>query len=134
RNYWASHWQTVYPRDLKNIQDVVDRTAGNPDQVNIHAAARILRVMIFARLTDLYGDIPYSEAIKGYTEGKLLPKYDKQSDIYADFFKELQESVAQFDASKGSFGGDLFYKGNVDQWKKLGNSLRLRLGFRLTKV
>src|SRR5690606_17921141 len=51
RNYWASHWQTVYPRDLKNIQDVVDRTAGNPDQVNIHAAARILRVMIFARLT-----------------------------------------------------------------------------------
>src|SRR5690606_31611114 len=84
RNYWASHWQTVYPRDLKNIQDVVDRTAGNPDQVNIHAAARILRVMIFARLTDLYGDIPYSEAIKGYTEGKLLPKYDKQSDIYAD--------------------------------------------------
>lgn len=133
-NYWASHWEKTYPRELKNIEDVVYKTAEDPDQVNIHAAARILRVMIYAKMTDLYGDIPYSEAVKGFTDGILLPKYDKQEDIYADFFKELDQAVAQLDVNKGAFGGDLFYNGNVEQWKKLGNSLRLRLGFRLTKV
>ena len=132
--YWASHWEKTYPRELKNIEDVVYKTADDPEQVNIHAAARILRVMIYAKMTDLYGDIPYSEAIKGYTAGILLPKYDKQEDIYVDFFKELDEAVAQLNVDKGPFDGDLFYNGNVAQWKKLGNSLRLRLGFRLTKV
>ncbi len=132
--YWTSHWEATYPRELKNIQDIVDRTTGNPEQANINAAARILRVFIFAKLTDLYGDIPYFEAIKGFTQGKFLPKYDKQEDIYMDFFKELDQAVASFDANAGSFKGDLFFEGNIDKWKKLGNSLRLRLGFRIVNV
>lgn len=132
--YWTSHWEATYPRELKNIQDIVDKTNNDPDQININAAARILRVFIYAKITDLYGDIPYSEAIKGFSEGKFLPKYDKQEDIYADFFKELAEAVSSLDESKGAFQGDIFYNGNISQWKKLGNSLRLRLGFRIVNV
>lgn len=134
RNYWASHWEATYPRELKNVEDIIDKTKDTPEQSNIHAAARILRVMIFAKLTDLYGDIPYSEAIKGYTDKVFLPKYDKQEDIYTDLFKELEEAVNQLDPNKGSFKGDIFYTGDPSKWKKLGNSLRLRLGFRLSKV
>lgn len=132
--YWTSHWEATYPRELKNIQDIVDKTSGVEEQTNIHAAARILRIFIYAKLTDLYGDIPYSEAIKGFSEGKFLPKYDKQEDIYADFFKELDEAVSLLDESKGAFQGDIFYNGDVSQWKKFGNSLRLRLGFRIANV
>src|SRR5690606_15343662 len=62
------------------------------------------------------------------------PKYDKQEDIYTDFFKELSESVAQLDASKDVNPQDLFYKGDVTKWKKFGNSLRLRLAMRLVKI
>jgi hypothetical protein len=134
KSHWYSHWETTYPRELKNIQDIVDKTANDPEQVNMNAAARILRVYIYAKLTDMYGDIPYSEAIKGFTERKFLPKYDKQEDIYADFFKELDEATKSLDASKAAISGDLFYNGNIDKWRKFGNSLRLRLGFRLTKV
>lgn len=134
KNHWYSHWETTYSRELKNIQDIIDKTADDPERINMNAAARILRVFIYAKLTDMYGDIPYSEAIKGYTEKKFLPKYDKQEDIYTDFFKELDEATKSFDSSKPSVSGDLFYNGDVEQWRKFGNSLRLRLGFRLTKV
>jgi hypothetical protein len=134
KSQWYTLWETTYPRDLKNIQDLVDRTAKDPEQINANAAARIMRVYIYSRLTDAYGDIPYSQAIKGYTERIFLPKYDKQEDIYNDFFKELSEAVASIDNSKPAVIGDLFFEGSPDKWKKFGNSLRMRLGFRLTKV
>ncbi len=134
KGQWYTLWESSYPRDLKNIQDLVDRTAEDPELVNMHAAGRIMRVYIYSRLTDLYGDIPYSEAIKGYTEKKFLPKYDRQEDIYNDFFKELDEAISAMDASRPGVKGDVFFDGDVERWKKFGNSLRLRLGFRLTKV
>ncbi|NML21602.1 SusD/RagB family nutrient-binding outer membrane lipoprotein [Pseudoflavitalea sp. G-6-1-2] len=134
KTHWYSHWLTTYPRELKNVQNIVDKTANDPAQVNQHAAARILRVMIYSKLTDMYGDIPYSEAIKGFTQKNLLPKYDKQEDIYKDFFKELDEAVDGLNAAAAPLKGDLFYDGNIARWKKLGNSLRLRLGFRLSKI
>lgn len=133
KSHWFSHWETTYPRELKNLQDIIDKTKGDPNLVNMNGAARILRILIFSKLTDMYGDIPYSEAIKGFTERKYLPKYDKQEDIYKDFFKELDEAVTQMQDNGAPVGGDLLFDGNVGKWKKFGNSLRLRLGFRLTK-
>ena len=134
KSQWYTLWETSYPRDLKNIQDLVDRTKDDPANVNINSAARIMRVYIYARITDAYGDIPYSQAIKGNTERIFLPAYDKQEDIYNDFFKELDEAVDALSDSGAPVGGDLFFGGNVDKWRKFGNSLRMRLGFRLTKV
>lgn len=134
KSHWYTFWESTYPRDVKNIQNLVDNTAEDPEMVNYNAAGRIMRVYIFSRLTDVYGDIPYSEAAKGYTEGIFLPKYDRQEDIYTDFFKELDEAVAAFDPAQGPVNGDLFFGGDVSKWIKFGNSLRLRLGMRLTEV
>ena len=66
------------------------------DQMGI---ARIWRAFIYHRITDLYGDIPYSEAGKGYIDGVLKPKYDAQQDIYMDMLKEIEEGVAQLGSS-----------------------------------
>lgn len=134
RNHWFSLWQESYPRDVKNVIDVIQRTKGMEEYQNTHAAAKILKVYIFAKLTDLYGDIPYFNAGKGYTDNIFQPRYDKQEDIYADFFKELDEAVNLLDTSKPGVRGDLFYGGSPEKWKKFGNSLRLRLGYRLVKV
>ncbi len=134
KSHWYSHWESTYPRELKNIQDILDRTESDPEMVNMNAAARVLRVYMFSRMTDMYGDIPYSEAIKGFTERKFKPKYDRQEDIYADFFNELEKANAAFDVAGKTVGGDMFYNGDVAKWKKFCNSLRLRLGFRLTKI
>ena len=63
-------------------------------------------------ITDIYGDVPYSEAGKGFLEGKFTPRYDTQEEIYNDFFLELSSAVASFDASKDRITGDVIYKGD----------------------
>ncbi|WP_165784637.1 SusD/RagB family nutrient-binding outer membrane lipoprotein [Solitalea longa] len=132
--YLTSLWDFTYGNDVLNIIDAVERTKGNPQQSNLNAVCRIMKVYEFARMTDLYGDIPYFQAGKAYTEGIVRPEYTPQEQIYDDFFKELSEASAQLDASKDPVSGDLFYNGNIAAWKKFANSLHLRLAMRLVKV
>ncbi len=122
-------WQESYPNEVVNLIDAVKRTNGVADKTNINAVCRIMKVYVFDRITDLYGDIPYSEAGLG-----VKAKFDLQADIYDDFFKELTEASGQLDASKDAVKGDLFYNGNIDAWKKFANSLHLRLAMRLVKI
>jgi hypothetical protein len=133
-DYMSALWDTQYPREVKNIVDMVERSKGDAAKVNINAVSRIMKVYIFSRLTDLYGDIPYSEAAQGYYKNIFTPKYDKQEDIYNDFFTELDEAVKSFDESKEPITQDIYFNGSIAKWKKFGNSLRLRLAMRLTKV
>jgi len=126
----------AYPNQINEIGEVIKAVKDDPAQVNLYAAARIWRVYCFSRLTDLYGDIPYSEAAQGYNLSIFQPKYDTQSAIFADMLKELEASATSFDATNNvTFGSsDLIYQGNVVKWKKFAYSLMLRLGMRLTKV
>ena len=117
------------------IRQVIDAVSANPALVNKRSAARIWKAYIFHRLTDLYGDIPYFDAGKALSDKNYSPKYDPQQAIYADLLKELDESIAAFDATKPTFGtADLMYGGDVTKWKKFAYSLMLRLGMRLTEV
>ncbi len=87
-----------------------------------------LRVLLFSFMTDFYGDVYYSQALKG-REGILYPEYDKQADIYTGLLKELDGAGA--DISSGtepvSATYDLMFGGDKTQWLKFCNSLRLRL-------
>ncbi|MFA6087551.1 SusD/RagB family nutrient-binding outer membrane lipoprotein [Mucilaginibacter sp.] len=112
----------------------IEQTKNNPLRTNLYNMERILKAYEFMLLVDTYGDVPYSEAGKGYLEGINLPKYDNQQDIYDDILKELDEATKALDATKPIEAADLFYKGNIAQWKKLGNSLLLRAAMRFTKV
>jgi hypothetical protein len=132
--YASSLFDRAYGEQVKDVQDLIATLEkGEVGDQTMLGMARIWRVVIFHRLTDLYGDVPYSEAGKGFLEGIDFPKYDPQSAIYADMLNELEQAVAQL--STGGFGGaDLIYGGDVDKWKKFGNSLMLRLGMRLSEV
>ncbi len=133
--YSKNYFTTVYPNAVNEIQEVVNAVSEDPENINKLSVARIWRVFIFHRITDLYGDIPYTEAGKGVSEQIYTPKYDEQSFIYADMLKELEEAANAFDPTKATFGSaDLLYDGSVDQWKKFAYSLMLRLGMRLTEV
>jgi hypothetical protein len=101
---------------------------------NTRQASRILRAFLFHRLTDYYGSVPYSEALKA-EEGTFFPKYDKQRAIYTDLLKELDEASAAFGAADGAFSAaDLYYNGDVAKWKRWGYSLMLRLAMRISTV
>lgn len=128
-DWWENSWLGTY----KNVIDLVERTKDG-DLPNVNAAARILKVFTFARLTDAYGDIPYFKAGKAYYTDEFSSPYDLQKDIYADFFIELDQAVNALDASKDKITIDAMFNGDIDRWKRFANSLRLRLALRLVKV
>ena len=145
--YWSGDkygWNKGYAAALLGgqlkgvVKSIVDMqlqfdTEESPEEMR--AIVKILKVMVFQRLTDLYGDIPYSEAGKAVTEGILYPKYDKQSDIYADMLNELEQATAALGTGTSEFGdADIMFNGDLSQWKKFGNSLMLRLALRMVKV
>lgn len=137
--FWTSAYAGGWQAKVRHIQDVIIRLEEKLEEgeevANRLAIARILRAFIFSRITDLYGDTPYFEAGKGYHDFEFTPSYDPQEEIYNDMFMELDEAVEQFDPAQPSYGeADLVYGGNIEQWQRFANSLRLRLALRLVKV
>nr|WKN39028.1 SusD/RagB family nutrient-binding outer membrane lipoprotein [Tunicatimonas sp. TK19036] len=131
----GNFFENAYNNQLKELQQIFPEVQDDPELINQYAMARIWRVFVMHRITDLYGDIPYSEAGQGYTQGIFKPTYDQQSAIYADMLKELEEAAGQLDPAKSSFGAaDLIYGGDLEKWKTFAYSMMLRLGMRLTEV
>lgn len=135
RGYASSLMDRYYDNAVKTLQDLLSQLDEEEAPDEMKAIARIMRVFVFSRLTDLYGDIPYSEAGKAVLENITKPIYDPQSEIYADMLNELQEAAAILGSGTSAYGdADIIYSGDQAQWKKLAYSLMLRLGLRLIKV
>ncbi|TDB61862.1 SusD/RagB family nutrient-binding outer membrane lipoprotein [Arundinibacter roseus] len=132
RNVTQEIWQRYYRSVIRNTADIIRVTSSDPSRSNLYHMARIFQAYGFMVLTDSYGDIPYFQAGKGFSEQAVLPVYDGQEAIYTDIIKELTEASAALDASKTVETADVLYSGNVDKWKKFGFSLLLRAGMRLS--
>ncbi len=139
--YWevggnaSEHYNYRYSNTVKNLVDLVGRTADDPELSNYHNIARILKAFVFQRITDLYGDVPYSEAGLGFEQGNTTPVFDTQESIYMDLLKELSEAVPALDASKKTYdASDQLYSGDIEKWRKMGYSLMLRIAMRMQKV
>lgn len=126
-------WNGLYS-ELDNFREMYDKANGGVnDNPSYRGIALICRSMIFANLTDMYGDVPYSEAVKGKTENIIEPKFDKQKDIYLDIFQKLDSANLLLKVNKAIQGNqDPVYAGNISKWRKFGNSLYLRLLLRLS--
>lgn len=132
--YTAAYWERAFAEQVKPVVDAVESTRGKDKYKNLHQVARIWKALIMERLTDLYGDVPYFNAGMGYYSGVLYPAYDKQSEIYADLLKEIEEATAALDPAGDVVKGDVIYGGSIEKWKRFGNTLLLRVAMRLTKV
>lgn len=135
--YSSAYWDSVLSSGnrgaLRDITTVMQQWKDDPTRTIDYQMARVVRVYIASRLTDLYGDMPYSEA--GQPEQFKYPKYDTQEDIYKDMLKELDEAQAALGSGSATMGkADLYFDGDAAKWKKFANSLMLRLAMRLTKV
>lgn len=125
-------WDQFYQVGIKNL---VDGMANSANQPNVNAVLRIHFVYMISILTDIYGDVPCTEAGRGYTDGIFAPKYDTQKEIYDFFFTELAACVAQLGTGTDVVTGDVTaFDGNVAQWKKYANSLRMRFAMRISNV
>jgi hypothetical protein len=130
----AATWSVYYQNVIKYTYDAIAKTNGVPGRSNLYNMARIWQAYAFMILTDSYGAIPYTEGGAGLTNQVFFPKYDQQQDIYPKLIQELTEASAALDPAGTVEASDILYGGNVAQWKKLGYSLLLRAGMRLSKV
>lgn len=132
----AHLFDNLYPNAIKNATDIIIRTEGKADLVNFWSTAVILKAYAISRITDAYGDVPYSEAGLGYEQQIYSPKYDKQEDIYTKMCDDIAAAISKFDTSKKLIpaASDVIYKGDVQKWKRLGNSLILRYAMRMSNV
>ncbi|MFZ4106537.1 SusD/RagB family nutrient-binding outer membrane lipoprotein [Flavobacterium sp.] len=90
-------------------------------------------VYTYQLLTDIFGDIPYTESLN--LASNQLPVYDNDTSIYSNLITRLSTDISNLDTSGGSFdSGDYYYSGNVSKWKKFGNTLLLKLGITIADI
>lgn len=135
-NYSSIYQQGLFNGAYDNLNDYnLIQTLGATTHPNHAAIARIMKVYGFLLLVDEYGDIPYTEALKG--KGNITPKYDKAEDIYKDFIVQLKGAVTDISAAASGRGvgpEDVVFGGNMSRWKQFANSLRLRILLRESNV
>jgi hypothetical protein len=128
-------WNTVYG-NMRNVQNIIDfAEKSEPVQNNYLGVALIMKSWMFSLATDAYGDIPYTDATKGKTEGIYLTRYDPQETIYDGILADLERANEILGTSAETLGGDLIYSGGsgaILKWRKLANSLRLRYLLRIS--
>ena len=144
-------WDWYYARSLNNLDkiikdysgDVSVAMAGQGSKNNMIGVSKIFRAIIYKRITDTYGDIPYSEANR-VDEGIKTPKFDSQQSIYTDLIAELKEGRDLLNAAETTPKGDLLFgftsagvavapATQILRWKKLANSVLLQLSLQLSK-
>ncbi len=113
-----------YSGSLYDLQNIINTNTSN----NMTQVARIMKAYIFSTITDRWGDIPYSQALTG----NKTPAFDRQEDVYRGCMRELTQAVAAFD-NNSAITGDIIYGGSVAHWKRLANTLRLRLAIQVSK-
>ncbi|WP_419698222.1 SusD/RagB family nutrient-binding outer membrane lipoprotein [Mucilaginibacter sp. NFX135] len=132
RDYYARTWNTSYGASTL-VDEMKIMIKGNASYTNLDNCGTILRMLILQRITDAYGDIPFSQEGQAKA-GVFTPVFDTQQSIYTSMLSQLETATAALDASKDKIPADLFYAGDISKWKKLGYSLMLRAAMRLTKV
>ncbi|MCB0431197.1 MAG: SusD/RagB family nutrient-binding outer membrane lipoprotein [Flavobacteriales bacterium] len=131
-------WRTWYRDVLGNFQQAAkvigeETTLTTSEEVaksNRLAIIEILNVYAYQHLVDLFGNIPYSQALN---IGNVLPKYDDAAAIYVDLISRLDAANSALNTGGSSFanGSDMIYNGDVAKWKTFANSLKLKLGIAL---
>ena len=136
----AGAWGNYYANQLQNLTSIINAYSGSPSSemllqgsaANMVGVSKIFRAIIMKRVTDLYGDAPFSQANQ-VNNNVYLPKYDKQEDIYKQIITDLKAGRDAVNSSSTVPSGDILYYGNMNRWKKLANSVILQASLQLSK-
>lgn len=126
-------WNASYIDVMNNARELDGLATENGN----HAYAGIAKVILawnLSILTDLWGDIPYSEA---FDTNNPTPAYDSQEEIYTAIFGLLNDALADFDEPDGVMEpgiDDLLYGGDMGKWEKLTYTLIARFSLRLSNA
>ena len=135
RAYMTATFDGAYYQELEDLRKVIGKGTAAGD-AGIYGPAAVMKVWVSDFLTDSWGDIPYSQALAADSVGGSgKPAYDKQQDVYADFFKTLTDVGTSLGTASATLdAADPIYGGSPAAWQKFANSLHARLAMRLVNV
>jgi hypothetical protein len=134
---YDNEWRNdLYGNNLPGAQTLITNNAANPAYTGI---AKLLKAYNFALATDMWGDVPYSQALQGLAN--IHPAFDRQQDIYEgtatiqSLFDLVREGLADLDKTGGltPAGDDFVYKGDLTKWRKVGNMLLLKFACTISR-
>jgi len=139
---YAGNWQSYYVQVLSNLKEVItivsDPDAGldpaivaNGALENQQAVAMIFKAVVFKRVTDLFGNVPYSDALSIET---LTPAYDSQEAVYTGMIANVKAARDMINLAAAGPTGDAIYGGDMDKWVKFANSLLMQMAMQLSDV
>ncbi|TKB96690.1 SusD/RagB family nutrient-binding outer membrane lipoprotein [Pedobacter cryophilus] len=133
--YAGNPWPILF-RNLRDNEIILQKANENNIFLVYKGPALVMKAYMTAALTDLYGDVPYSEALQGKFE-IFSPKYDKQEDIYNGpngILKNLENAITAMESYNGAakLDGDIVYSGNLQNWIRFANSLRIKYLMRIS--
>ncbi|CAN5251168.1 SusD/RagB family nutrient-binding outer membrane lipoprotein [soil metagenome] len=119
-------WINLYAGALTDLEVNIEQGTEQEDWAYV-GVAQILKAYSFSLMVDVWGDIPYTEALSGAEI--RYPIFDRGQDIYADLFVLLNEGIANLAKPSNLVprGDDLFYGGNLDRWRRLGKTIKLKM-------
>jgi len=131
RDVNGSTFVTMYVDVIRDCEEARTAVMNGPESAAQKAASigaiEVMEVMAYQYLVDLFGDVPYSEAMSETN----VPKYDAGSAIYMDLLARLDAAIADLSGSNTFGSSDIIYGGDAAAWKKAANSLMLRMAVRM---
>jgi hypothetical protein len=125
-------WSVCYT-NASNANQMYNLAVSEGNKVN-QGIALVLKAYCFSLLTDMYGDIPFSEALRGPSDAIFTPVYDKQEDVYNGIFAMLDQSIPLLSSGEGTTNPsmDILYAGDASKWAKFAASLKFRMLMRIS--
>jgi hypothetical protein len=122
--FFDSDWSTMYRRILKNIRTLtpIAENAGFTKHIGI---SQVLEAYSIVTLVDMFGDIPYSEALDG---ANLNPKLDPGQEVYAKAEELLDAAIVNFNTdAPANPKNDFYYQGDWSKWIRLANTIKMKM-------
>lgn len=134
-----AYMSRIYTTAGKTISEIIRQTGPdglNPEMVNLYHIAQVMYIIPMHIMTDLYGNVPYSDANRGIEGSELFfPKYDDQEFIYKDMLAKLEAAANTIGTGGDDIGNaDVIFNGDLTKWRKFANSMMLRLAMRISNV
>lgn len=127
-------WRDMYATTLITFRQIIDKAEKDPAGKYYAGISKIMLASTLGTLTSYWGDIPYSDALKG-SVGNIAPKYDTQQAIYTSIQGLLDAAIADLSAPTGVVpaSDDLIYGGSLTLWTRAAYSLKARYFIHQTK-
>ncbi|MGB0861335.1 MAG: SusD/RagB family nutrient-binding outer membrane lipoprotein [Saprospiraceae bacterium] len=127
-------WTTMYA-DVLNELSIIIRKSGEEDSPHYEGVAKVMTAASLGMLVDLFGDIPYSDALRG-ADG-LKAGYDKSADVYTSIQTLLDEGIVALGAASSNFSpgsDDLMFGGDLGKWIAAARTLKARYYLHLSEI